>query len=188
MDGIKLLLEKAGDEFIQNDYYNGWVCDHYTSAVLVFCPDGTIPICCYNVPGSVHDSKIAVWGGIYDKLVSVYEANGGKCCVDSAFAKNMHPCLVKSGKDKVHDDRNTRLLKAEATSFRQSAEWGMRCCQSSSPRMKDRYNFERCSERRLVRKMLILPFNFRARTVGINQIRNIYMSWLTQTANHIYLE
>ena len=28
MDGIKLLLECAGDEDEQNQFYNGWTCDH----------------------------------------------------------------------------------------------------------------------------------------------------------------
>ena len=63
----------------QDRYYNGWTHSHYVSAVIVivfcsdgavivFCPDGTIPIVAYNVPGSVHDSMIAEWGGVYEKL------------------------------------------------------------------------------------------------------------------------
>ena len=41
MDGIKLMLEYAGDDDIQNRFYNGWTCDHYIGAVIVFCPNGT---------------------------------------------------------------------------------------------------------------------------------------------------
>ena len=44
MDGLKLFLEQCGDTVIQNMFYNGWTHDHYVSSVLVFCPDGTIPI------------------------------------------------------------------------------------------------------------------------------------------------
>jgi hypothetical protein len=40
MDGLKLLLECAGDSDVQNRYYNGWTYDHYLSAVLEFCSDG----------------------------------------------------------------------------------------------------------------------------------------------------
>ena len=40
MDGIKLMLKCAGDDDIQNRFYNGWTCYHYIGAVLVFCPDG----------------------------------------------------------------------------------------------------------------------------------------------------
>ena len=54
MDGLKLMVECAADDIEQNRFYNGCTCDHYVGAVLVFCPDGTIPICCYNVPGTVH--------------------------------------------------------------------------------------------------------------------------------------
>ena len=42
MDGLKIYLEQSGDPVTQNRFYNGWTCDHYVSAVLVFCPDGTI--------------------------------------------------------------------------------------------------------------------------------------------------
>jgi hypothetical protein len=73
MDGIKLMLECAGDDGIQNRFYNGWTCHDYSGAVLVFCPDQTIPICCYNVPGTVHDSNIAVIRNIYDKLGAIYK-------------------------------------------------------------------------------------------------------------------
>ena len=51
MDGLKLYLEQASDCVVQNRYYNGWTHDHYVSTVLVFCPDGTIPIVMYNIPG-----------------------------------------------------------------------------------------------------------------------------------------
>ena len=74
MDGLKLYLQQAGDSTTQNNFYNGWTHDHYVSAVLVFCPDGTIPIACFNVPGSVHDSTIAEWGNIYGKLENVYNS------------------------------------------------------------------------------------------------------------------
>ena len=45
MDGIKLMIQSAGDDEEQNCYYNGWTCDHYVNAVLVFFPNGTMPIC-----------------------------------------------------------------------------------------------------------------------------------------------
>ena len=68
MHGLKLMFECSGDDDEQNRFYNGWTCDHYIGAVLVFCPDCTIPICCYDVPGTVHDSLIATISKIYDKL------------------------------------------------------------------------------------------------------------------------
>ena len=186
MDGIKLLLECAGDDEEQNQYYNGWTCDHYVSAVFVFCPDGTIPICCYNVPGTVHDSKIALIGKIYEKLNTVYSETGGCCTVDSAFAKNDYPFLIKSKNPTVDMTPNEIMIAREATSMRQSAEWGMRAFQASFPRVKDRIPFENKGQRKLMVKMMLLLYNLRARRVGINQILNVYMSSLTQDVNEIY--
>ncbi len=85
MDGLKLYLQKSPHQSIQEMFYNGWKADHYVTNVFVFVPDGTIPIAFFNVPGCVHDSQVADWGGIYDKLESVYKSNGGVCVVDSAF-------------------------------------------------------------------------------------------------------
>ncbi len=88
MDGLKLLIQSAGDDEEQNCYYIGWTCDHCMNAVPVFCPDGTIPICCYNVPRTVHDSMVAVVENIYEKLESIFQSCGARCVVNSAFAHN----------------------------------------------------------------------------------------------------
>ena len=42
MDGLKLLIQKPGEEAIQNGYYNGWLHDHFVSCVYVFVPSGHI--------------------------------------------------------------------------------------------------------------------------------------------------
>jgi hypothetical protein len=68
MDGLKIKIESAADFFVQSRFYNGWQSDHFVSAVLAFAPDGTIPAAFFNVPGCTHDSTIADWGGLYDKL------------------------------------------------------------------------------------------------------------------------
>ncbi len=57
------------------------------TSVFVSCPDRTILIAFFNVPGSVHDSQVAYWGRVYDKLGAVYDETGGKYTVDSAFGK-----------------------------------------------------------------------------------------------------
>lgn len=184
MDGLKLYLEQAGDCIMQNMFYNGWTHDHYVSAVLVFTPDGTIPIAVYNVPGDFHDSTIADWGGIYEKLAKVWDDSHGRCCVDSAFSKKRYPFLIKSSQsDPVSDDPDDYIVNDEATSMRQAAEWGMRAFQGSCPCLKDRFLYEEGGERRLILKMCLLLYNFRARRVGINQIRNTYMPELDKDAN-----
>ena len=184
MDGLKLSIQQSGDSHVQNLYYNGWTHDHYVSSVLVFCPDGTIPIAAINFPGSFHDSQIAEWGKIYTKLEHVYHDNGGQCVVDSAFARNRYNFLIKSAQaDPI--DMEEALLNREATAMRQASEWGMRALQSSFPRLKDRMRFEETGERKIIMKMLILLFNVHSRRVGINQVLNTYMPALQLDANSV---
>jgi len=184
MDGLKLTLEQSGNAIIQERFYNGWTHDHYVSSVLCFCPDGTIPIAYINVPGSVHDSQIADYGNIYDKLESVYERDGAQCTVDSAFGNVTREYLIKSSQDLIHiHDYNKRNVARDATSMRQSAEWGMRAFQSSMPRMKDKMKFEVRGERKVTLTMMILIYNLRARMVGINQLQSFYTASLNRDAN-----
>ncbi len=85
MDGLKLYLQSAGNSEIQERFYNGWTHDHYVTSVFFFCPDGTILIAFFNVLGCVHDSQVAEFSQIYEKLENVYQRTGGMCCIDSAF-------------------------------------------------------------------------------------------------------
>jgi hypothetical protein len=193
MDGLKLMLQQAGSPNAQNNYYNGWTHDHYVSNVFCFCPDGTIPIACYNVPGSIHDSKIAEWGNIYEKLEAVYISTGAKCTADSAFSRVRAPYLIKSSQNvpiehnDLHEYGQLLRVNQDATSMRQSAEWGMRALQASFPRLKDRFIYEEHGERKLILRMIQLLYNLRSRKVGINQIKNVYMPALNQNANDYFL-
>jgi hypothetical protein len=59
MDGLKLYLQQSGNTEIQACFYNRWTHGQYVTSVFVFCPEGTIPIAFFNVPGSVHNSQVA---------------------------------------------------------------------------------------------------------------------------------
>ena len=87
VDGLKIPIQKSGDEEIQNAYYNGWLHSHFVGCIFVFAPSGAIVACTLNAPGSWHDSYIAENGGLYDKLRSIHERTGGIAVVDSAFSK-----------------------------------------------------------------------------------------------------
>ena len=128
-----------------------------------------------NVPGCIHDSMVADWGKNYEKLENVYVRTGGKCTVDSAFSKRHAPFLIKSSQQLPYGGEEI-LVNEEATAMRQSVEWGMRAFQSSFPRIKDRIIFEENGEKRLILRLLVLLFNYRANMVGINQIWNEYLS------------
>jgi hypothetical protein len=99
VDGLKLMLEQAPNIMIQEQFYNGWTHDHYVTNVLCFCPDGTIPIAAFNMPGSFHDSTVAEYGGVHSKLDAMYQKYGGKCTADSAFRERSYPFLIKSLQD-----------------------------------------------------------------------------------------
>jgi len=160
-------------------YYNGWMHDHFVSCVFVFTIDGRIIRCIANAPGSLHDSTLAEWAGIYDALEEVYQRTGAKCCVDSAFASVNNPYLLKSSQTPLDGDGPVALLRNEqATSLRQAAEWGMRAIQSAFPRLKDRIRCEAAGERRIFLALVPLLYNFRLATVGLNQLQNTYVpSW-----------
>ncbi len=60
----------------------------------------------------------------------------------------------------------------------------MRAIQSSFPRLKDTLIYEDTGERRILMKMLCLLYYLRPRTVGINQIKNLFMKQLNEDANN----
>ena len=175
-DGLKIYLEQAGDIVIQNMFYNGWTHDHYVGNVLVFAPNETICAAAINAPGAMHDSQIADWGNVYGKLEDVFVRFGGRCIVDSAFAKGDYPFLIKSSQDMpITSDPRDVIRARQATSARQAAEWGMRAVQGSFPRVKDRMIYEQRGERKVILQMIMLLFNYRTRLVGLNQILTTYM-------------
>jgi hypothetical protein len=191
VDGLKLMLEQAPNSIIQERFYNGWTYDHYVTNILCFCPDGTIPIAAFNMPGSFHVSTVAEYGRVYSKLEEMYNMYGGKCTADSAFRGAAYPFLVKSSQDPLLAQGDTReeveqnvRIQLEATSMRQAAEWGMRAAQSSFPRLKDRFVYKENGERQRVLYSMFLLYNCRTRMVGIlNQIRNFYMPYLRMDGN-----
>ena len=192
MDGIKTPIQQASSTKLQSYFYNGWKHNHYVTSVFCFCPDGTIPIAYMNLPGSMHDSTIADAGGIYDKLEKLYNATGAVTCVDSAFRMKNCPYIIKSSQENFvgngDNEEEVRLdirRKRQATSMRQSSEWGMRALQSSFPRLCDRMVFEQRGEQHTALKMMIYLYNFGARMVGINQIKNFFQPALDMDARNV---
>jgi hypothetical protein len=187
MDGLQLMVECAADDDEQNKFYNGWTCDYYVGAVLVFCPNRIIPICCYNVPTTVHDSNIAVIGSIYNKLEEVNNMSGGKCTVDSAFTRNNYPFLIKSCKPLLDVSINDMEVAKDANSMRQSAEWGMHAFQALFPSIKDSITLEYRGQCKLMMKLIIHLYNLHTRKVDNNQILNVYILSLHENVNQLYI-
>lgn len=181
-DGVKLLLECSGFDDIENEFYNGWTHDHYTNAVLLFAPDGTVPAAVYNCPGTFHDSTGAEYGGLYDKMERLWVRYHAKTCVDTAFTRENHEFLIKSSSEDTGRNEEEVLMLGDATSMRQSAEWGMEGFKGSFPRLSDRLRWEEFGERKVIVQLMILLYNFRSRRVGINQLLNTYMPNLSAEA------
>ncbi len=55
------------------EFLYGWTHNHYVTKVFVFAPDETSPISFFNVPECVHDSLVADWCCIYQKLEGSWE-------------------------------------------------------------------------------------------------------------------
>jgi hypothetical protein len=175
MDGLKLLIQKPGEEAIQNGYYNGWLHDHFVSCVYVFVPSGHIVAETLNNPGSRHDSICALNGNLYNTLADVYDRDGGKCVVDSAFSQKRCRFLIKSGKEKLGESADRRRVRQQATAVRQSVEWGMRAVQGSFPRLKDRFLFlEGSDDRRIFLHLISMLLNYRTSSIGLNQLQSTF--------------
>ena len=186
-DGLKLHFQQCKSLTEQSKYYNGWQHGHYITNLFVFGADGRIINCLTNVPGSVHDSTIAVWGGTYTKLKEIYDRTGGICCVDSAFAAADVPYLIRSAQDPNSAKTAHELVQiSEATSLRQAAEWGMRAIQGSMPRLTETIRYEEKGERRRVLKLVPLLYNLRLARVGMNQLANTYVpNWSKDSSYYI---
>ena len=81
-----------------------------------------------------------------------------------------------------------------ATSVRQLSEHGMRMIQGQFPRLKDRMEFEQYGDRKIILNLMVLLYNYTSSTIGINQIKNSFMSetkgfksyQVTATANEVF--
>jgi DDE superfamily endonuclease len=134
--GMKLFFESTSDQGEQGMYYNGWKSAHFITNLFVFSCDCRCISAVLNAPGSLHDSTLAEWGGVYAELEEIYNQTQGKCCVDSAFSAANNPFLIKSSENYGTAQTALDLLRMEqATSLRQAAEWGMRAIQSAFPRL-----------------------------------------------------
>ena len=187
VDGLKLDLQQAGDSIIQSCFYNGCKHDHFATNVFAFALNGSIIACTLNAPGTWHDSTLAHWGSMYSKHQKHWEDHHGKVLMDSAFASNMYEFIIQSSQNvPLTEGRQAMLLVQQAMSCQQAAEWGMRGLQGLFPRLKDRIIYEeKNGERAIILKFFTLLYNYRVRSVGINQILNHYMPSLSKDARYL---
>jgi hypothetical protein len=128
-----------------------------------------------NIPGAVHDSQVANYWDVYEKLKAVFVGNGGKYTVDSMFGNLSRDFLIKILQESFHiEDHRKQEIACDVPSMQQSAELEMRAFQSPMPCLKDHIKFETRVELRVVLTMMILLYNLCAWAVGINQLLSFY--------------
>ncbi len=134
-----------------------------------------------NAPGSWHDSRIAQ--RVYDKLRDETPA-GYYLVADTAFpagtnelkGRILSPMKVGQRLSGSQAQLNARLaLNRELLSYRQTAEWGMRSLQGSFGRLRVPLEVSNIDSRADLLEICVRLHNLRARRVGYNQIRTVYM-------------
>ncbi len=180
VDGLNLAILQPAMGVVQNAYYNGWLGGCYCSSLFLFGPDGCVLWCTLNWPGSWSDAALA--RQLYDILLQLPE---GFCiAADSAFTRaDMASRIIRPLKsDELARYANSVSVKQFvaavkrhrlALSIRQSAEWGMGALQQVCGRLQHRLSAQ-SSVRRQLLELCVHYYNFRTRTVGLNQIRTVY--------------
>jgi hypothetical protein len=142
---------------------------------------GEIIACHLNAPGSWHDSHVA--RPIYEKLQS-QTLEGYYLVTDMVFPRGMDQIaghIRAPMKDGTHLplDRleRERLLQEDRQllSYRQTAEWGMRTIQGTFGHLCIPLQIAYHEVWGDLLETCACLFNLRARDVGINQIRSVYM-------------
>jgi hypothetical protein len=164
LNGLNLNIQSTKDDKVQSIFYNGWTRGHYVSNVFVFGMDGTIRICRLNTRGTMHDSTLANYGNVYEKLEHIFNETGGKVVVDSAFCLANNDFLIKSGQNVPLGNPQLVLRAHDAMSIRQF--------QALFPRMKDEFHLETNGEQRIILLLVVYLFNNRMNVVGCNQVRS----------------
>jgi hypothetical protein len=173
IDGCKMDIQAATNPIVQRQYFNGWTHGHYVSNVFVFAPDGKIICCVTNAPGSLHDSNVADHG-VYDKLEYLYHQYHAKTVADAAFTGTNF--IVKSGDAARATNPQDVLLRRDATSIRQMAEWGMRQIKAKFPRLcKCPIAFETAGHRRMDIALMVRLYQHQVQNMGMNQILSTFM-------------
>jgi hypothetical protein len=174
LDGLKLPVHPPTEEYWRNAMYNGWTCDYYVSNLILFGPDGCIFHYVSNTPGSWNDARLARDGGVYAILDNRLDEKQF-VVADSIFPA--HGTRIKRPPkmdEKPPTSAEGLLFNRDLISARQSAEWGMGGLERTFPRLTARFIWETKGLRGKILLICYHLFNFRARELGLNQIRTVW--------------
>lgn len=185
IDGLNLQVRESTDALEQNANYNGWLHGCFTSSLLIFTPDGCIAWYACNAPGSWHDARLGLYSGLFQRLRDLIPI-GFNLVADSAFprtdANSICPGkIIRCRKIDEEPPENPKQLRIEsqAKSARQSAEWGMGSVQGVWHRLHSgELDDNMRQHRRIILVTCFRLFNFRTRTIGLNQIQTVWAKYL----------
>ncbi|KAE8261163.1 hypothetical protein A4X09_0g7703 [Tilletia walkeri] len=152
VDGLNLRIYQPSNIDEQNAYYNGWLADTYCSQIA---------------------------SGLYTLLSDPARTPPPFALLaDSAFpyGKELTGRILSRPKDNVaakEKDGAVHLLWEAIIRQRQAAEWGMRALQGAFGRLDLRLPTHK-AKRALLLSVVFSLHNFRARNVGLNQIKEVY--------------
>lgn len=94
-DGLKLILEQAGDSVNKEMFYYDWTHDHYVGNVP-FLRLTAASYTALSIPiGKIHYSCISGWGCMYEKLEVEFNCTGGRIFVYFTFSLGTYPYLIR---------------------------------------------------------------------------------------------
>jgi len=106
--------------------------------------------------------------------------------VDAAFSKKHCRFPIKSGKRKVGEIAVQTITQRQATSLRQSAEWGMRGDEGSFPRLKDKLLFsQRMEDRKVFLYLIPMLLNFQTHRIGLNKLQSTFYPIFNDYKDHV---
>ncbi|KAF8799597.1 hypothetical protein BYT27DRAFT_7058723, partial [Phlegmacium glaucopus] len=193
IDGLSLVAQESDDPEIENATYNGWKTTHCINNVLVFSPEGVIISVVLNSPVQ-HDAHVA--RPIFDQL-RTQVPDGYFLVSDTAFPRGTTSITGKiraplKGGERITAEpvaqQLTLAINRQLLSYRQTAEWGMRMMQGSFGRLRVPLPISSDKARRRLLETCVRLSNIRARCVGINQIRSVYMPiWRASEDEQLWL-
>ena len=148
-----------------------------------------------NAPGSWHDAHVA--RPIFDKLRTKIPEDY-YLVADTAFPRGAQSidgkirAPLKSGEQVPADPvlrQHLLAVNRQLLSYRQTAEWGMRMLQGSFGRLRVPLPITSETRHRHCIELCARLSNVRARRVGINEIRSVYMPiWRDSEDKQLWLE
>lgn len=181
LDGCALAIEAPPMRARETLYYNGWHHCACVNNIFVFAPDGCIIYALPNCPGSYHDSRCAL--PLLFTIVDNPALFPAPFCLlaDSGFRSTTYASRIATplvnGDVLPADPEELARVKARHKFIvfrRQAVEWGMRGLQYGFPRLRNRLPHSAALRGRILR-IIIHLFNLRARRVGKNEIKSVYL-------------